>query len=98
MKILAIEREVPGAPANEFGPILNEEAAHLWKLVQAGIVRETYFRADRTDAVLILECADVDEANRVLGEFPLVQAGLIVFEVIPLRAYPGFARLFGEKL
>lgn len=95
MKILAIEREVPGAPADAFGPILNKEAAHLWELVQSGVVRETYFRADRTDAVLILECANVDEANRVLGEFPLVQAGLIVFEVIPLRAYPGFARLFG---
>ncbi len=95
MKILAIERDVPGAPAEAFGPILREEAAHLWKLVQAGVVRETYFRADRTDAVLMLECTNVDEAIRVLGEFPLVQAGLIVFEVIPLRAYPGFERLFG---
>jgi hypothetical protein len=25
----------------------------------------------------------------------MVSAGLIEFEVLPLRAYPGFARLFG---
>jgi hypothetical protein len=25
----------------------------------------------------------------------MVAAGLIEFEVLPLRAYPGFARLFG---
>jgi hypothetical protein len=44
--------------------------------------------------VLVLECKDVDEAGRFLAELPLVAAGLIEFELIPLRAYPGFARLF----
>jgi len=31
----------------------------------------------------------------MLGTLPLVQAGLIAFEVIPLKPYPGLARLFG---
>ena len=34
------------------------------------------------------------EAQQVLASLPLVQAGLITFEVIPLVPYPGFARLF----
>jgi hypothetical protein len=42
-----------------------------------------------------LECADAAEAHRVLATLPLVRAGLIAFEVIPLKPYPGLARLFG---
>jgi hypothetical protein len=53
-----------------------------------------YFRADRHEAVLVLECADVDEARSVLNTLPLVREQLIGFELIPLKAYPGFARLF----
>jgi len=46
---------------------------------------------------LVLECADVDEANAVLSTLPLVKAGLITFELIPLGPYPGFARLFAAE-
>ncbi len=95
MKILALEHESLEASPGAFGPYLRHEAARLWELQQAGTVRELYFRADRTEAVLVLECADDAEARRVLDTLPLVAAGLIEFETIPLRPYPGFARLFG---
>jgi muconolactone delta-isomerase len=95
MKILALEREVPGTTATAFTPHLRAEAARVWELQQAGVAREIYFRADRSDAVLILECPDSTEAQRVLATLPLVQAGLITFDVIPLKPYPGLARLFG---
>ena len=96
MKILALEKEVPGATAEEFGPHAKAEAVRAWELYQAGVIRELYFRQDRPEAVLVLECADVREADQVLATLPLVKAGLITFEVIPLVAYPGFARLFVE--
>ena len=44
--------------------------------------------------MLVLECSDVAEAVAALASLPMVSAGLIEFEVLPLRAYPGFARLF----
>jgi hypothetical protein len=94
VRILALEVEAPDAPAEAFGPMARAEAATLWDLVQAGIVRETYFRSDRTDAVLVLECRDLDEARDRLASLPFVRAGLIRFELIGLRPYPGFARLF----
>jgi len=94
MKMLAIEHETPGVAADDFQPHLKAEAARVWELYQSGVLREMYFRADKSEAVLILECAHVDDANEVLGTLPLVQAGLISFEIIPLKAYPGFARLF----
>ena len=96
MKILAIEREVPGIEEGEFVPFLKQEAAMVWELYQAGVIRELYFRQDQTSAVLILECEDVKDANSALNSLPLVREGLIAFDIIPLRAYPGFSRLFTE--
>jgi hypothetical protein len=60
------------------------------------VIRELYFRADRSAAVLILECATVDEAKAALATLPLVRNNLIAFEVIPLIAYAGFERLFSR--
>jgi muconolactone delta-isomerase len=97
MKILAMEIETEGTKPEQYRPHLKAEARHVWELYQSGAIRELYFRADRSEAVLILECADVQEAQQTLASLPLVQAGLITFEVIPLIPYPGFARLFGEQ-
>jgi muconolactone delta-isomerase len=94
MKILALEQEVEQALATDFEPHLTAEALKVWELQQQGVVREIYFREDRHEAVLVLECADVAEAQRILDTLPLVRAGLIQFEIIPLIPYPGFARLF----
>jgi hypothetical protein len=44
--------------------------------------------------VLMLECGTLEEAQRLLSGLPLVRAGLIKFELIPLAPYDGFARLF----
>jgi muconolactone delta-isomerase len=94
MKILALEHETEQAQTADFGPYLAAEARRVWELYQAGVIRELYFRGDRSEAVLVLECADVDEAHAVLASLPLVGTGLNTFEDIPLMAYPGFARLF----
>jgi muconolactone delta-isomerase len=96
MKILAFEKETPGATAEQFTPRLKAEAARVWELYKSGQVRELYFRQDRKEAVLVLECADAEEAQQILETLPLVQAGLIHFETIPLIPYPGFERLFAE--
>ncbi|MBN1979298.1 MAG: superoxide dismutase [Anaerolineae bacterium] len=96
MKILAFEKEVSGVTEEAFKPHLKEEAARVWELYRAGVFRELYFRQDEPSAVLILECADVEEAKGFLRTLPLVQENLITFDVIPLAPYPGFARLFGE--
>ena len=97
MKILALEKEVAGVKNEAFQPHLKAEAARVWELYQAGVFRELYFRQDWPGAVLVLECADVEEAVRQLDSLPLVKEGLMAFDVIPLVAYPGFARLFGQE-
>ena len=94
MKILALEHELPNATAEEFSLHAAAEARKAWELHQAGVVRELYFHADRTEAVLVLEGGSIAEVQEVLGTLPFVQAGLITFELIPLKAYSGFERLF----
>jgi hypothetical protein len=96
VKILAMEMEAEGAKADQFAPHLQPEARRVWELYQSGVIRELYFRDDRSEAVLILECKDTNEAQHTLETLPLVQAGLIRFDVIPLVPYPGFARLFDQ--
>ncbi|MBU1095155.1 MAG: superoxide dismutase [Bacteroidetes bacterium] len=94
MKILAIEKEMPNLSSEDFKPHLQEEAEIVYELYQKNIIREIYFRTDKSSAVLVLECSDKTEAEKILSLLPLVKNNLINFEIIPLKAYPGFARLF----
>lgn len=96
MKFLALEHDLPEiSAAGQFNEsLLKDEAYRVWELYQAGLIRESYFRADRHAAVLVLECTNAEEAEAVLNTLPLVRKNLIRFELIPLIAYPGFGRLF----
>jgi muconolactone delta-isomerase len=97
MKILALEHELETATPDEFQRFAREEARAAWNMHQAGLIRELYFRADQSTAVFILECVSIDEAANTLTRLPFVREGLIKFELIPLKAYPGFSRLFEES-
>ena len=94
MKFLAFEREHPGATSEAFQPHLKAEARHVWELQMSGAVREAYFRADQHTAVLVLECDSLAQARELTAAFPLVQQGLIEFDLVPLVPYSGLARLF----
>lgn len=98
MQILAIEKELMPVGAHR-QDLLREEAAHVWSLKKEGIIREIWFSVNEHVAVLLLECATEQEAKQYLDKLPLVQSGLITFEIIPLRSYDGFERLFytGKK-
>jgi muconolactone delta-isomerase len=98
MRILAIERPAAGAAVDQFtAELARAEARRAWELHQAGTIRELYFRQDEASAVLVLECDDLAAASAALASLPLVAAGLIEFEILPLRAYPGFGRLFSPE-
>jgi muconolactone delta-isomerase len=94
MKFLALERELPNATAEAFRTLLKDEARAVWDLQQSGALREIYFNANQHTAVLVAECSDIETARQLIAALPLVQAGLITFDVIPLVPYDGYARLF----
>ena len=97
MKILAIDKILPGATEENIKSHLNQEAVKAWELYKTGVFREMYFRTDRGGAVLIMECADLEEAKKELGDLPLVKAGLVDFDLIPLGPFVPLANLFEKR-
>lgn len=96
MKILAISRDLPNNPVEDYQAVLHAEAMRAWELHMAGVIRELYFHADGSCAVLVMECGSVDEARQALDTLPLVQTRQIDFDYLPLVAYSGFDRLFAR--
>ena len=94
MIILALEHDLSEADPTALQ--LKEEARAVWDLQQSGVIREISFRADRNAAVIILEVSDLASAEAYIGRLPLVAEGLTRFELIPLKPYPGFGRLFSR--
>ena len=97
MKIIALEVPMPEVDFAKFVPHLKPESQRVWDLMQSGELREIYRRTDDKGHVLIFECTSVDEAQALVDSLPLVREKLIAFELIPLGAYPGLARLFAES-
>ena len=94
MKIIALEKELENASALAFRKYARAEAKALWQLYLEGVVREFYFRKEKKLAILILEVKNKQIAKKTLSKLPFVSKKLIEFELIPLKPYPGFQRLF----
>ena len=94
MKILCLDRPLPGATPDKILPLLHDEVRHVWEAYKNGTIREIYFRQDRPGVAIFLECADAAEALRTLSDLPLVKAGILAFEAIPLGPFANFELLF----
>jgi hypothetical protein len=94
MRILAIDRPLPGATPEKYHPHLLDEVRHSWQGFKNGPVRDIYFRQDRPGVVIFLECTSVEEAKKILAEYPLVKAGVIEFEAIPFGPFTNWELLF----
>lgn len=96
MKILTLEIENYPVVWNKVEPaLLRSEAKRVYELEQEDLIRHMYFRADTKSAVIEWEANSIETVTQLLDDFPLVKAGLIHFEIIPLIPYTGFNRLFG---
>ena len=98
MKVLAIGHAQPGIRWEHIAPYVGVEARSVWELYESDRIREFYLRADhRPGVVLVFESDDVSEAERLVAALPIVEAGLLDFEVVPLRPYIGLRELFEER-
>lgn len=94
MKILCLDRPLPGATFDKYQPHLKDEVRHTWQAYKKGIVRDIYFRQDRPGVAILVECASVDDAKKAFADFPLVKAGLIEIDAIPLGPFLNWEALF----
>jgi hypothetical protein len=98
MKIFAIDKILPTATEEKIRGVVIKEAIHIWMLTTKEIVREAYFRKDRPGVILVLECENAQEARRILSTFPMVAAGVIDFEVIPVGHFVPYGTLIDQEL
>ena len=98
MKVIAIDKILPTATEENIRGVVIREALHIWLLYSKDVVREVYFRKDRPGVVLHLECTDAAEAKRILSTFPMVKAGVIDFDIIPLGHFVPFGMLIDQEL
>lgn len=94
MKFLCLDIPQPGATMDKYMPHMLDEARHCWQLYKSGLVRDIYFRQDRPGVAVIAEADSIEAARQALGEFPLAQAGLIGWDVIPLGPFTNWELLF----
>ena len=92
MRISAIEKDGPAAGRADMKHFLQEEARCVWDLYQNDKIREIWFTVSDRRAVLLLECATLEEAGALLAALPLVRERFISFEILALRPYDGFER------
>lgn len=96
MKILAIEKELNIIDWTSKIELLKEESRIIYKLYQAGTIREIYFNESK-NAIIIFECESISKAEEFLLSLPLVKEGLIYFTLIELKPYTGFNRIFKNE-
>jgi len=98
MQILAISKLTEGSTMDKMGPHLPDEIKHTLESYLDGNIRNFWFKGDKPGIVLMLECSDVEEAQRVLGNMPLAAAGFVEFDVIPLKPLMPLGTLIGRKI
>ena len=98
MKILAIDTVLPEATPEKIKENFLKEVNHTMNMYLADVVREIYFRQDRSGTVLMLEAPSLEDARAMLDKLPMVKAGLINFELIPLGPFVPLALLLDEDI
>jgi muconolactone delta-isomerase len=96
MQVLVIAGLVEGISEERLAPLGKEEALRSWELYTAGRLRWVMSRTDKRGVVALFEAADLEEARKAVESLPMVKAGFITAEIIPLAPYVGFERLFAK--
>jgi hypothetical protein len=93
MQIIAIFRVKPEATEEQQAPLRKPEAAEMWRLMLADVVRGIHF-IPGPGALLHLEAQDEGEARAYVGKLPMVQQGIVAVELLPLKPFTGLEALF----
>lgn len=74
----------------EFDELAKLEADQARQLYGVGFTRQLCHRGDQGGACQIAEAADEGEVRTKLATLPFAKAGMLDFEIVPLKPYAGF--------
>lgn len=103
MQVLAIDKILREVNDEELMSHLPEELAATVKLYLEERVRNFYFRKDRPGVIFIMEVDSMADAKEALSTLPLVEVGILDFDLIPIgpllplgEAFPQLGDVFAE--
>lgn len=75
----------------DFDLLVPSEGAQARRLYGIGFTRQIWHRGDMPGACQIVEAKDESEVHEKLATLPLARAGMLDFEIVPLKPYAGFS-------
>lgn len=90
MRFYVVAKRRPEFAAEDFAPHLEGEARRARQLYADNSLREIHSRTDGKGAVLVLEAADEAAAEAAIKSLPLVQNGMLDYEIYGVQPYRGF--------
>lgn len=97
MQFLLIGRIPQDVTAEQAIPHVQAEAQKVWEKYSAEVVRSIHYIADMSGAVLMCEAESLSAMQKIASEFPMVKAGVLKIEVLPLKPYTGLESLFAKS-
>jgi hypothetical protein len=94
MQVLVIARVKPETPMEKVLSFVSPEAGQAWEFYASEQIRQMYYIADMSGAVMVWEGESVESVTQQVEKLPMVKEGILACEILPLKPYTGYASLF----
>jgi len=84
MKVIAIGHIGRKLSADEQQQHMRTEVVDTLKLYLNGVLEQYWFRTDKPGVVFLMQVESSEDAEKILQALPLVEAGLLTFELLPV--------------
>ena len=92
-EVMVMTSRKPGVALPDLMKLVQEEVRFAVQLYLDGKIEQWYTRSDGNGAVLFLRCKTVDEAKALLSGLPMVKAGYLDVQYIPVGPFFGLQTL-----
>jgi len=97
MQVLVIARVKSGIPVEQALPFVSAEATQAWEFYASGQIRQMYYIADMSGAVMLWEGESLESVTQQVQKLPMVKEGFLACEILPIKPYTGYESLFKQQ-
>ena len=97
MQVLVIARVVEGTALEKVAPLIKPEAEAVWNLYTTEKLRTIHYISDMSGVVMFWEVPSLQELETELQTLPMVQMGVLTYELISMKPYTGISELFAPS-
>jgi hypothetical protein len=97
MQVLVIAHVKSEMPVEQVLPYVSPEAAKAWEFYASEQIRQMYYIADMSGAVMVWEGESVESVTKEAQKLPMYEAGILDLEILPLKPYTAYASLFAQS-